>query len=380
MPAQSSYVVSLLSRTGTFVQALDNFQTISLTRTVDAVGALSISLPYTDKIWNATPKDSIIDVWRRGSRGGLKRVMGGLWFIVKRDLVLAANNGARTITLGCVDQMELLRRFAILYDTGTPQSTKVGAAETLIKGIATDNLLQVNATYSRVGLGSYVTVETDAARGYNPIAIAASWQNCLSVCTQVARSSTQYGSYICFDFEVQSVNPPTFIFRCYAGQRGVDRSPGSPMPLVLSDANGAFGAADYSEDFSTAPSFVLCGGQSSGSITSVGTAVDPVLDTASPFAHSEVYVSQLMSADTDTLQVQANDGLRLNRPVLAIGSVTINQADNLQMGVDFDWGDRVTARLANQTLTCRLESLTLTYDAASGKENLTGTLRSEYSP
>ena len=152
------------------------------------------------------------------------------------------------------------------------------------------------------------------------------------------------------------------------------------MPLVLSDASGAFGAATYSEDFSTAPSFVLCGGQSSGAVTSTGTAVNITLDTASPFAHTETYVSQLMSADTDTLQVQANDGLRLNRPVLAIGSVTINQADNLQMGVDFDWGDRVTARLANQTLTCRLESLTLTYDAASGKENLTGTLRSEYSP
>ena len=379
MPAQSSYVVSLLSRTGVFVQALDNFQTLSLTRTVDAVGALSISLPYSDQLWNATPKDAIIDVWRKGSRGGQKRVMGGVWFVVKRDLALAAN-GARTITLGCVDQMDLLRRFCILYDTSTPQATKVGAAETLVKGVVSDNLLAVSLAMSRVGLAQYLTVETDGARGYNPIAIAASWQNCLSVCTQVARSSTQYGSYIAFDFEAQAVNPPTFIFRCYTGQRGVDRSPGSPMPLVLSDANGAFGAANYSEDFSTAPSFVLCGGQSSGTVTSTGTAVNTTLDTASPFAHTETYVSQLMSADTDTLQVQANDGLRLNRPVLAIGSVVINQADNLQMGVDFDWGDRLTARLANQTLTCRLESLTLTYDAASGKENLTGTLRSEYSP
>ena len=392
MPVQSvfaSYEISLASPSGVPVMTLDRFQSLTVTRTVDAVGALAISLPYSDALWNAARKDSIIDVRRQGTRGGMRRVMGGLWLVMNRQQALGVD-GSLTITLNCADQLDILRRYIVAFQPGTAQAAKTGAAETLIKGVATDNLLDVDPTLSRTGLGSSITIEPDGGRGYNPVAISCSWQTVLAVCTQVARASTQYitygglPSYLCFDLEVQSVNPPTFIFRCYSGQRGIDRSAGSSFALVMSDSNGAFGAATYAEDFSSAASFILCGGQSTAGVAATATAGDATLETAGPFAHTEVYASQQMTSDTDTLQTQANNALRLNRPVVGFQGVTINQSPAMQLGVDFDWGDRFTAKLGREVVTCRLESMTLTYQASSSEgqpaETLTGTLRSEYSP
>ena len=376
--AWSTYTLSLYSRAGLYVRPLDMFQSFSATRTVNAVGSATLTLPYSERLWNQTQKDSVIDVWRQGADGPSRRLMGGIWFVIKRELVLTAD-GTRTISLVCVDQLDILRRYAILFDSSTAQANKAGTAESIIKGVVTDNLMVASVPKSRLGLAGYLTVEPDAGRGFSPIAIAASWQNCLSVCAQVARSSTQYGAYLCFDFAVNSVGPLALTFFCAANQRGIDRSPSSFVPLLMSDTNGAFGTATYTEDFAGSASFVLCGGQSSAGVTSTATAVDPTLDAVSPFAHSEVYVSQQLSADNDTLATQATDGLRMNRPSLEVSNVTINQSPALRYGTSFDFGDRFTASVGNQMLAVRLESLTVAYGAGSG-ETISGTLRSEYSP
>ena len=388
------YELSLLSPSGMYVMALDTLQNFTLTRTVNAVGALTINLPDTDALWQAAQKDAIVEVWRRGTSGGLKRVMDGVWFVVKRERVLATN-GERTVTLTCADQQDILRRYLVAYDSSgalnaSPGANKSGAAETVIKSLVADNLTASGAgpwtidgvSYKRPSLAAYITVEPDSARGYSPTAVAASWQNVLSICAQVARSSTQYLKYIAFDLEPQS--PLSYVFRCYAGQRGVDRSSSSAFKLVLSDTNAAFGQATYGEDFTASASFMLCTGQTVSGKATTAVVYDATLDSAGPFAHTELYVSQQLAADTDTLHTQARDGLRKNRPVVGFSSVNLNQRPDLQLGVDFDFGDRLTAKLGNQLCVVRLEALTLSYTAAASEsspaETLTATLRSEYSP
>jgi hypothetical protein len=523
----SSYNITLLSRTGIEVMQLDTFATLQMTRTVNNVGALAMTMPYTDGLWAALQKDAWIDVWRADSSGICRRVMGALWIVTGRRLELVAS-GSIMINITAADQLEILRRYIVAFDSNglinaVPGSNKVGSAEGIIKGYVSDNLIIANSSLSRPGLSQYVSVEPyvsasytisscspnvatisavtvgsptvltvgvnipsgetvnivasgttpsisgtytatnfsstqisipvhvtsvgtitgtvaydavvtcngnvptgtqvtitgsnttpsmngqwtatnvsstqfsipapvrsggstvgtvtiDSGRGYIPSAMAAAWQNLLSVCTQVARASTQYLSYLAFDLEVQSTSPLSFLFRCYAGQRGTNRAIGSTMPLTLSDSGGAFGAATYSEDYSSSVSFVICGGQTAAGETATGTAVDPVLDVVGPFAHSEAYVAQQMSVDPDTLQTQARDALRLNRPVLDVQNVTIVQSPSLVYGRDFEFGDLVTVRVRSVTVAARLESLTLGYDAASGLETISGSLRSEYSP
>ena len=128
------YELSLLSPSGMYVMALDTLQNFTLTRTVNAVGALTINLPDTDALWQAAQKDAIVEVWRRGTSGGLKRVMDGVWFVVKRERVLATN-GERTVTLTCADQQDILRRYLVAYDSSgalnaSPGANKSGAAST----------------------------------------------------------------------------------------------------------------------------------------------------------------------------------------------------------------------------------------------------------
>lgn len=374
----SSYELSLLSRTGDYIRPLTAFQSLSMTRTVGSVGALTIAVPYSPEMWRYCPRDAIIDVWRQGARGSARQPMGGVWFISRREVTLDSS-GAMILNLSCVDQIDILNRYIVIADAGTPQSDKTGPAETLIKSIVREQLLTASIVNSRPGLGMYLSVEPDLARGHAPMSISASQQSVLSVCTQVARSSAQYGEYLAFDLD-PAAGSLAFVFRCRADQLGRDRSAGSPIQTTLSDENGALGTAAYSEDYGQLATFVLCGGQSVSGTPTSATAVSPSLDLAGPFAHTEAYASQQASYDTETLATQAAESLRMARPMLEVGSVTINQSEALQMGVDFDFGDRIVASVGGISLNCRIESLTVAYDAQTGKETITGTLRSEYSP
>jgi hypothetical protein len=307
--------------------------------------------------------------------------MGGIWFVSKRELNLQSN-GEIDIILTCVDQQDILRRYIMWFDTGTAQATQAASAESVIKSVVANNLLTADSTKHRTGLSRYITMEpiSGSGRGYNPSAISSAWQNVQSICAQVARSSTQYLNYIAFDLEVESVAPISLLFRVYSGQRGTNRSGSSAHPVTISDDSGNFSACAYVEDFSSSASCVVCGGQSTGGVTATASAVDTTLDAVSPFAHTEMYVSQQMTNDTDTLLTQANDALRLNRPILDIENVTIIQSPGMQYGIHFDFGDMITAKVGRIVLLVRIESLTLSYDASSQTETVNGTLRSEYSP
>jgi hypothetical protein len=362
----SAYDIALYSPSGTFIAPVEAWTGLQMCRTVNAVGACTLSLPWDEAMWNAARKDAILDVWRRVG-GAKSRPLGAVWLLAKRGTTLTSD-GTRTMQWTFVDTLDLLRRVRVMYADGTAQAVKTSlAAETIIKTVATEQMI------TRLALP--VTIEGDAQRGYYPMSVACAWQDLLSLFQQVCQSSTQSGTYMAFDFAPSDVTK--WALRVLTGQRGTDRSQFSPTPLTLSVEAGDLSEATYEEDYSASASSVTCGGQVSSGAQVTSTATNAALDGLGPFAHTELYTSAQNTVDTTTLAVQANADLRAARPTVSLSNATIPQTESCILGRTFDLGDRVTVRYAPIMLDARLDSLTLSVDGQSGEEKVVGSFSGE---
>ena len=359
----SSYDIDLYSPAGVHTQSVEAFATLTLTRSVNTVGALTLTLPWSPVVWQHLPKDALIDVWRRRENGARQRVMNTLWLVSKRAVILATD-GTQTIQVSAVDCIDLLRRWQITYDTATEQATKTAPAESVIKSVVSEQLV------TRGGLP--ITVESDSSLGFS-VSIAAGWQQVLSTVQSVAQTSTQYGSYMAFDFDPTAMTAWTF--RTYLGQRGMDRSSGSAIPLTLSDKAGDVTSGTYMEDYSSCDSQVIALGQTAKGATTTATATDALLDGLGPFAHTESNTTMQNTTDVAyTLPCVAQAELRARRPSLCLSQAILPQSPSCQYGVQYDFGDKLSCSFAGLSFTAWLETLAVSVDASSGQETFTGTL------
>ena len=107
----SDYSLSLYSPWGVATREVPDWQQLSITRTVNAVGALTINLPYSDALWNLLRPWTILDVWRDKTR-----LMDTVWFCLAPEKSLA-EDGTLSITASFADLMTLLNQRIVAYDT-----------------------------------------------------------------------------------------------------------------------------------------------------------------------------------------------------------------------------------------------------------------------
>jgi hypothetical protein len=365
----SSYNIVLRSSAGVLLRTLDDWTgVLEYTRSVNAVGVLTINLPRDDALWNQAQKDCIIEVWRKGSDSRARLAMGTVWFVMARQRSLDAS-GTELITLTCDDLMGLLNRRIVAYASGSTQSDKTAAAETIIKQTVTEQYI------SRNSLAQYLTVESDAARGPT-LSTASSWQNVLSVLQGACQSAAQQGTYMCFDLEV--IANLNYLFRIYTGQRGIDRSTKGLAPVTISPESGTMSAATYAEDYHGAPSVALVTGQGDQTAPAAATVTDITLASLGPFAQTEIHVDAQQTTDTAALTCAGDAALRAARPVKEFGqSVEVLQSPSFVYERDFSFGDRLMASIGNTIIPVVMETLDIQVDSKSGKETLTATLRAD---
>ena len=364
--AWSAYSLSLFSPAGVFVCPITTQTGLTYARAVNQAGSATITLPYTDAVWNAAVRNSILEIWRRGERGGMKRALGAVWFLNKGSIVLDSQ-GAWTMQLSFADQIDLLNRQIVNdpYSSATAQKYQL-PAETIMKQVVSNELI------TRSGLGSYIAIEPDSARGYATISIICSYQSVASVCQQVCQASTQYGSYLAFDLEPQG--PLSYVFRVYPNQRGTDRSAGSSQPLILSPQGGTVGTGTYAKDYSSIATRIIAAGQTTAGDPTTQTVTDANLEASGgPFGITEQFASIQNTADYGTITTQANQALRKARPMLSFTGGII-QTPGCEFGVDFDYGDLITVQFrSNLAIPVRLEGMSVSLDG-TGMETITANM------
>ena len=375
--AWSSYTLMLYSSTGVLLRTLESSPdgitwtgSLNYARAVNQVGTLTVTFPWDTLLWRQLKPESIIEVWRRGERTGRRRALSTLWWVRSRAVTLT-ETGAVTIAIGCEDMLGLIARRMVLYAPGTPESDKTGAAETLIKGYVTDNFI------SRNSLAQYLSIESDNANGPT-LTTAYSWQNVLSSCQTICQASTQYGTYMCMDLEIETVL--SYVFRVYTGQRGTDRSPSGISPLTLSPEAGILGGGTYTQDYHASIAYVAVTGQGDPSGgQSVGTATDASLLALGPFALTEHQGNGQNVAATTSLDTLANADLRANRPNIS-GTWTLVEGPGCIWGRDVDFGDQVTFKYLSILTPVWVEGVSIVVDSATGRETISLTLRSYVVP
>jgi hypothetical protein len=361
MMSWSTYDIALYSPSGRFVAPVEAWSNLTMTRTVNTIGALTITLAWDSTFWNAATKDAILDVWRRVD-GARSRPMGTVWMLMKRATGIATD-GSRVMVWTFADCVDLLRRWCVMNDDGTPEATKTYyVPETVLKEVATEQMI------TRGSLP--ISIEPDGLRGESLTSVACGHQGLLSLFQQVCQSSTQRGTYLAFDFTTEDVLDWTF--RAFEGQRGTDRSQTSPRPLVMSVEAGDLSEVTYEEDYTGSVSQIVCGGQQVSGAQVTATATDEVLDGLGPFAHTEAYTSTQNTALAYVMDLQANSDLRSMRPIVSLSNAVIPQTDSCVLGRTFDFGDRLTVRYAPISFDARLDSLTLSVDGSTGEEKIVG--------
>ncbi len=365
-----SYSIYVDDAFGNRLADASNFTKLVYARTVNDVGSLTLTLPPDFNTNMLRFPDGRIEVWRRID-GGREYLDTDTVWLLKQCKKTLTSDGQQNIVVTAKSPLCLLRepgRF-VNYAAGSAQAQYAAApADNQIKQIARENIGS-SATTAR-NLSAYVTIGPNLGLGAS-VAKSFAWRDCLKVMQEFANASTQAGTYVAFD--ITAPDPYSLSFQTYIGQRGNDhRFPGGINPVILSPDFGNLGECELTEDWTDEVTYALAGGQGEGSLRLTASAQDDARIGASPFGLREMFVDATQYTTTTGLASEAQAVVRAGRPRTIFTGRIIETADT-RYGVEWGWGDYVTAIAFGQSYDCRIDAVEVTVE--NGKESINAWLR-----
>jgi len=368
----ASYSCYLSDAFGTRLTDASNFLLLEYSRVVNAVSTLKLTLPGNFNTQYIINPDGRLEIWRKLDSGREYLDTNTIWLIKKVTQKIDAN-GLQTIVIEADTPLCVLRepgRF-VNYAAGDASSTfAAAAADDLIKAVARRNI-GVNATSAR-DLSTYISIDPNLSLGAS-IAKSFAWRDCLKVMQEFADASTTAGTYVAFD--IVSDTPTTLVFRTFTQQRGVDhRFPGGINPVLISPEMGNLGEITFSQDYRNEITYVLAGGKGEGSDRLTASSQDTTRQGISPFGLREYFKDATQYDTTTGLAAEADATLRSGRVKTIFQGRLIDMPDS-RYGVDWEWGDYVTAQAFNQLIDCRIEAVSVSVKPGVGYERIDAWLR-----
>lgn len=368
----ATYSVYLDDPFGTRLADASNFITLSYTRVVNDIGSLTLVLPGDYPMQYVRTPDGRIEVWRKAGTGGEYLDTATVWLIKKVTQRIDAK-GLQTIVLEAVTPLSVLRepgRF-VNYATGSAEATYAATpADNAIKQIARQNI-GVNVAVAQRYIPS-ISIDGNTSQGAS-IAKSFAWRDCLKTMQEFADASTQAGIYCAFD--IVAPTPTTLAFQTFTQQRGVDhRFPGGANPVLLSPEMGNLGEITLTQDWSEEVTYALAGGQGPDESRLTASSQDDTRIGASPFGLRELFVNATQYDTTTGLVNEAAAAVRSGRPRQVFQGRVLDTLDT-QYGVQWSWGDFVTAQAFGQLIDCRIEAVTVTVQAGGSYETIDAWLK-----
>lgn len=311
---------------------------LTYTRTINGVASheLSIDITLTDRsaLFEA---DGQLEVWRKPA--------GGVWYKDYEGFHRGARyevgkDGERLFTSTGVGYADLLARRRVAAYAGSAETTKSGKAETLLKAFVAE---QAGASAAADRQISQLAIQADAAGG-NTVSIQRSYRGLLEVCQEIAAIGGG-------DFDVVGTGANAYELRWYAGQRGTDRR----TTVVFSTEYGNMGSPKLERRPAIANA-VLIAGQGEGAAR---TWVWRPASLPTGMARREAFRDARDSDTTAVLQARGDEELRDLRAVDEL-TFEVLQTPASVYGVHYNWGDLVTARFLDLSLSLQITSVTVT--------------------
>lgn len=369
----TTYSCYLDDRFGNRIADASNFLLLEYSRVVNAVSTLKLTLPgnfNTDFILNP---DGRIEVWRKLDSGREYLDTNTIWIIKKVTQKIDAS-GLQSVVIEADTPLCLLRepgRFVFQF-ANEPQSLYAAApADDQIKQVARENI-GTSASGTR-NISAYISIDPNLSLGAN-VAKSFAWRECLKVMQEFADASTTAGTYVAFDIVADSAQSLTF--RTFTQQRGIDhRFPNGINPVLISPELGNLGEVLFSQDYRDEITYATAGGKGEGAARIIASVQDTARQGLSPFGLRE-YFKDATQYDTSTgLAAEANAVLRSGRVKTIFQGRLIDMPDS-RYGVDWAWGDYVTAQAFGQLIDCRIDAVSVSVKPGTGYERIDAWLRS----
>lgn len=354
-----------------------SFISLKYSRVVNDFSSLVLVLPGDFNTNLIRIPDGRIEVWRRLPDSSREYLDTETTWLIKTMELATDDRGRETIVLEADTPLSLLKEPGRIVDyaAGSAQADQTDQLDDMMKAIIRQNLGS-SATDAARDLSAYLTVAADLSLAPSTNK-AFSWKSVLKVLQALAASSAQAGTYLAFD--IVSPTPTTFEFRTYTQQRGVDhRFPGGQNPVIIGRDFGNMGAASLKFDYRGEITWAKAGGQGDGSNRAVAPAQDSARIGASPFGRRETFVNATQYKDDSTggLTAEANAAVRNGRPRTIFRGKLLDTQDT-RYGVQWAWGDFVTAQYGGYQIDCRVDAVTVTVKPGESYETVEALLRND---
>lgn len=351
-----------------------NFTTLDYVRVENDIGALTLTLPG-DYDGNSFVKDGLIAVWRSIEGASPYLDTDTLWLIRrKRWQDIPPNDPFWTIY--AYDLNHLLKRRIVDYNPdNVGYSVMVEAADDMGKIIMRQNFGTL-ATDTTRDISEYLSIQGDTTEA--PIvnkSFARQYVN--QVLKDIALASYQKGTYLVFD--ITCVVPPSsevameFEFRSYVGQRGTDHTYPSDQPLLIGPDYNNLDNVDSDDDSSDEITRGIATGQGYGSIQAVARVDDLIRQGESLFNLIEGVRNASGTDNATGLTDEADSELQSGIPRKMLNGSIVNTS-GLLYGLDWKWGDLVTAQANGESFECHIPRVHVHVERDAG-ETIEGILR-----
>lgn len=365
----ADYSILLQSPGAVPLKDLDRIHRCSYARSLNDGGALTLTVP------NGLYDPSIFQPFGRLL---VQRSLPGVppyvdldtpWFIIGGPIEALADDGSEILRVECVDALGLiLKTRNVAYNDYNDFTDKLEAADDMAKSVVSENAGPDAADTDR-DLSGFMNIAPDSTAA--PVIRMGSFarQQVLDVLQDIAdasRNDPTTPTWLGFDVALADVNSGLLEFRTYIGQRGNDHTfPDGTPPVVLSVEDGSLANAEVGTLYGSAASYVYAGGAGVGDIRAVTTAQNDAFLALSPFARFEQFVDGGQITDPDALQALANAKLREYRPRRYLAGQIV-EVPNALRGVQWDYGDLLTATYRGLTYNVLVEKIRVTIEAARG--------------
>jgi len=341
----ATWQIRLKNMAGALVAIIDDYESLSLLRRVNGMGAYALRMNGNDEKCGLFELDGQIEFWRRDAANGIDWYKEfeafhrtPAWHFSPEDKLVFESTGP--------GYAELLARRVVQDKTGTAEATKAGVAETIVKAFVNEQCGPGAGARAQAGLA----IQADAATG-NVIRLARPFRYVL----EVAQEAADIGGG---DFAVVGTGAATFEFRWYDGQLGTDRS----STVIFALERGNMAEPELCVDRLNEVTAVLVGGQGSESDRETLWRTDAARIAESTWNRREQFINDSNEPVIAGLQDKGDVALEAGRPKNPLTFKPL-QTPACLYGLHYFLGDLVMARFLTVETKKKMVEVRFTIDA-----------------
>lgn len=363
----ANYEIWLTDDRGVRLAQLTTFTRLEASRLANKIGSFSITMPLSFNR-NLLQPDRMVQVWRQPTGGRL-----GLWRVYFVRRWRFETQGADDIvTFSGPDTNDLLRRRIVAAFSGSSQASKTDFADDMIKAVVSESVLDSAAPIPTNGTRVWSDLSVAVDTGNGPTITKAfsfdkllttSGQGVLSSLAKAARED-KIGIYFDIAPNVVSSNSINFRFQTFIGQPGQDVSDA----VVFDQSRGNLANPFLEEDYTEEENYIYAGGQGQHADRNVQQVVDSSRTGISQWNRCEGFADARNQPTVNGTREVGRNALNEGRPRIRFGGIPVD-TKGTRFGIDWNFGDKVTALYQDREFTPVIKVVTLSVDS-DGRETI----------